>query len=410
MRIVLTGGGTGGHLVPFEPLINALREVHREKQGELPGWIDRSRLDIYFVGVADNKTKDFFSKLGIKTINIPAAKLRRYPSPRTFSDFAWRMPTGFIKSLWQLWLLMPEVIISKGGYGSLPVIAAGMVYRIPYLIHESDVVPGLTTRLTALGSSAISVGFSETRKALGKYASKTVVTGTPVRSGLGIESSESAKKLFGFEPNEKVLLAMGGSQGAEQINEILLETLPNLIEDMGIIHIAGEKHLKQVKKAADELLAGSARAHAYKARGFIDKEMGAALKAADVVVSRAGATSLAELARLRKVVLLIPLAGAAQDHQRFNARAFEVAEAARVLSAENLGRSLFEQNIRDLMEHDKFRQTLSANISRFDHPNAARDMANLAFKLSIGLVPRQPAARKAGHSFKKKDGHVTEKK
>lgn len=374
--------------MPFEPMVDAARVVFIEQKNSLPRWVERSRLDIYFLGVTDKKTRDFFDRLGVKVINVPAGKLRRYPSPRTASDVLLRMPVGLVKALLYMWWIMPDVVISKGGYGSVPVSIAAVFYRVPVLLHESDVVLGLANRLMTTLASAVTVGFAATREAMVSYKSKTVVTGTPVRAGLKLTDQAEAKRLFGFTPEDKVLLVMGGSQGSEQINRVLLETLPGLIKSMGIIHLTGQDHLKKVQAAADELLKGGGREQYYKAFGYLSDRMAAALSAADVVATRAGATSLAELARLRKASILVPLDSAAQDHQRRNATVFEAAGAARVIDPANLGRALFEQNVRSLMENDEIASTLRENMSLLDYTTAGRSIVELAFKLAAGMVPR----------------------
>lgn len=389
MRIVLTGGGTGGHLVPFEPIVDAARTVFAEQKGSLPKWVDSNNLDIYFLGVTDKKTREFFDRLNVRVTNIPAGKLRRYPSPRTISDVLLRMPIGVVKALLHMWRIMPDVVISKGGYGSVPVSLAAVFYRVPILLHESDVVFGMANRLMTGLASAITVSFTAAREAMLSYKEKTVVTGTPVRAGLNLIDQGEAKKMFGFRPEEKVLLVMGGSQGSEQINKVLLEALPGLVKDMGIIHLTGQDHLEKVQAAAGKLLKGGGREQNYKAFGYLSDRMAAALSAADVVVARAGATSLAELARLRKASILVPLDGAAQDHQRRNATVFETAGAARVIDPANLGRALFEQNVRSLMDNDEIAGTLRENMSQLDYTTASRNIVELAFKLAVGMVPRQ---------------------
>lgn len=389
MRIVLTGGGTGGHMIPFEPLVEMLRRVHLETKEELPVWIERNTLDLYFMGVMDGESKEFYKRLGLKTIVIPAGKLRRYPSMKTVTDVLWRMPLGFSLALWHMWRIMPDAVISKGGYGSVPVGLAAFIFRVPLLLHESDAVMGLANKLMANWAQVITVGFAATRHEMGYHKRKTIVTGTPVRPGLARENSAGAKRLFGFGENEPVVLIMGGSQGAEKINDLTLEIIPNLIEKAGIIHLSGVNNLATVKKRTDRILKAGRRKHVYKLFGALTDHMGAALMAADLVVSRAGATSLAELARLRKPAIVIPLAQAAQDHQHANAQLMEVAEAVRVISQENLGRNILLQNIYNLLDDLELRDVLKQNIARFDYPNAARDIAQLTFKLARGMVPFQ---------------------
>ncbi|KKT93956.1 MAG: hypothetical protein UW94_C0003G0132 [Parcubacteria group bacterium GW2011_GWA2_45_14] len=376
-------------MIPFEPLVEMLRRVHLETKDNLPVWIERNKLDLYFLGVMDSQSKEFCERLGLKTTNILAGKLRRYLAMQTVTDVLWRMPVGIIMAMWHMWRIMPDVVISKGGYGSVPVGLAAFIFRVPLLLHESDAVMGLANKLMANWAQVITVGFAATRHGMGYHKRKTIVTGTPVRQGLARENSSGAKRLFGFGENEPVVLIMGGSQGAEKVNELTLQILPELIKKAGIIHLAGVNNLATVKSGADRIIQSAGRQHAYKLFGTLTDHMGAALMAADLVVSRAGATSLAELARLRKPAIIIPLALAAQDHQRANAQLMEVAEAVRVISQENLGRNILLQNIYNLLNDQEIREVLKQNIARFDYPNAAREIAQLTFKLARGMVPFQ---------------------
>lgn len=390
MRIVLTGSAAGGHLVPLEPIIEALRTVHKEQLPQLPVWLDRTKLSLYFLGLLDETGRELFRRLDVKVIALPSGKVRRYPSWATLPDLLVRLPWGVLLALFHMWRIMPDVVISKGGFGSVPVVLAALFYRIPFLLHESDAVSGLANRLMSAWASAVTVGYAMTRQSIRFYREKAIITGTPVRSDLAIMGKDEAKKSFGFAPALPVLLVMGGSQGAQQINDILLQVLPALLPDMGVIHLTGRNNFAAVKAAADEVLAKVAHRRRYQPFDYLTDRMGAALSAAEVVVTRAGATALAEVAHLRKATIIVPLDSAAQDHQRLNAAVFEMAQAARVIDPANLGRAIFLQNIRDVMNDADIRETLENNIATLDRPRAARDIAQLTFKLAQGFAPRQP--------------------
>jgi UDP-N-acetylglucosamine--N-acetylmuramyl-(pentapeptide) pyrophosphoryl-undecaprenol N-acetylglucosamine transferase len=387
MRIVLTGGGTGGHLIPFEPIVQALRALFVEQKDTLPAWLEPADMELYFLGIADQKTQEFFASYDVPATHIPSGKLRRYASALNISDIFVRLPWGIFTALVAMWRLMPDVVISKGGYGSIPVIVAAIIYRIPILLHESDSVPGLVNRFIQKHASAIAVGLPNEQLEKGKFAYKTIITGTPVRDGLLHVSQSEGKRHFAIPENEFVLLVMGGSQGAKQINEVLLQILPSLIVDVAIIHITGDQNFTAVSTVAKELLESSPRKDLYKPFPYINEDMRFALAAADAVVSRAGATTLAELARMNKACLLIPLAGAAADHQRHNAAIFEAAGAALVLDPINVSKNLFEQNVRRLINEKDTRESLQINMKKMDQPNSARKIAELVFTLAKGLAP-----------------------
>lgn len=387
MRIVFTGGGTGGHLIPFEPLIEALRTQYLERRSVLPAVVDPHELKLYFLGIANEDTKKFFAHYDVETHHIPSGKLRRYFSHLTFFDIVFRLPIGTAKALIRMWRIMPDAVISKGGYGSIPVLIAAVFYRVPFLLHESDAVVGLANRTVARHASIITVGFDTTKKEMSRFTSKTFVTGTPVRSRFGTITQADAKKSFNFTEAELVLLVLGGSQGAQQINEVLLQVLPELILNCGIIHITGTQHYTKITAVANELLESSSRKQFYKVQPYLEDTMVDAMTAADVVVTRAGATTLAELTRLRKPSLIIPLSNAANDHQRHNAEEYERVGAARVLDPSNLGKNLFLRSVTDLLTNQSLRQEFSSRLVKLDHPRAGRDIATLAFTLAMGLLP-----------------------
>ncbi|MBI3255892.1 MAG: UDP-N-acetylglucosamine--N-acetylmuramyl-(pentapeptide) pyrophosphoryl-undecaprenol N-acetylglucosamine transferase [Candidatus Andersenbacteria bacterium] len=387
MRIVLTGGGTQGHVIPFEPIIEALRLRYMEVQASVPARLEPGKLEISFMGVADAKTKEFLAHYDVPATHIPSGKMRRYFSLLNVVDIVGRLPLGILLALIKLFPLMPDVVISKGGYGSVPVALVAAFYRIPIILHESDAVPGRANGFLMKFAAAITLGFAAAKEQIPKkFHYKTIVTGTPVRLSLRVLEVAEGRRSLHIAPEEKVLLVMGGSQGAQQINEALLQLLPRLIQDFTVIHQTGEKHFASISAVAKELLAQSARKDAYRPYAYISSEMAAILASSDGIVSRAGST-IVELLAVRRPMLLIPLAGSASDHQRANARILEAAGAAMVLEPENLGVHLFEQNIRQLMSDDTLRKNMMANMAALDYPQAGVEMASLTFSLAKGLEP-----------------------
>lgn len=388
MRIVLTGGGTSGHVMPFEPMVQALRTLWLQQKETLPKRLGRRDLRIYFVGVADQKTKDFFAHYDVPVVHVQSGKLRRYVSLLTVVDLLFRLPVGMVLGVVQMWRIMPEVVISKGGFGSIPTVLAAAFYRIPVLLHESDAVFGLANSWLLRFATAVAVGFPAAKDvAPKKWQHKIVVTGTPVRPALLRTPQIEAKKHLHIDVQEKVVLVMGGSQGAQQINEQLMQILPRLVLAATVIHVTGEKHFSSVTEVARQLLEQSSRQDAYRAYPFVDgDDFAAVLAAADAVVSRAG-SSVVELIALRKPMLLIPLDSAAADHQRANARVLEQQGAALVLDPTNVGANLLEQNITRLLTDEQLRANLRANMGRIDFPKAASTIAELAFNLAQGLEP-----------------------
>ncbi len=389
MRIVLTGGGTGGHVMPFESIIEALRLTYVEQKASLPPFLDSEELLISFLGVTTPEIHELFTRYDVPVHHIPSGKMRRYFSPLTIIDLFFKLPLGIVVALFRMWSIMPDVVVSKGGYGSIPSVLAAVIYRIPVLLHESDVVPGSSNRSLMKFASAITVGFAVSREYLGDFTSKLFVTGTPVRMSSSPTNKKSAKQTFDVAESETLLLVMGGSQGAKQINEALLAILPSIITNMSVLHITGPTQHDTVAKVASEVLSTSSRKAFYKSVPYLGDTMAAALVAADLIVSRAGASSLAEIARFRVPSLIIPLAEAANDHQRKNALAFEAAGGALVLDPANLSPHLLEQSIMRLASDASLRDTLSKNLQALDFPNAASDIAKLTFQLASGFRPQK---------------------
>ena len=387
MRIILTGGGTGGHIIPFAPIIESLRTVFSEKQESLPEYLEPTELTITFAGVVTDEASQLFLQHDVAAIHIPSGKLRRYFSGVTFIDLLFRLPLGVLRALIVVWRIMPDVVISKGAYGSLPVLAAATFFRIPILLHESDSVAGISNSIFGRLAAGIALGYSAARDTLGKHASKSVTTGNPVRAAIRQGTPEQAKRVLQIPEQEFVLLVVGGSQGAVQLNDAILAALPKLIIDTTIIHVTGPKNFEAVKAVSVDLVAHSPRKQFYFVYPYLeDAQMIHAFVAADAVITRAGST-LAEIAAAKKPALIIPLETSAGDHQRKNAQAFESAGAALVLDPKNMGRNLFAQNVRRLRDDEALRNQLSANIAQLDFPRAARDIAELSFYLAQGFRP-----------------------
>lgn len=376
MRVVLTGGATGGHLVPFLPIIENLRTVATEKN---------KKLKIYFVGVLDKEAEQLLQKYDIAAINVPSGKIRRYASALNISDLFFRLPFGVLKAMFVMWWLMPDIVLSKGGFGSVPATFAASFYRIPIILHESDAVVGLANKFAAKRATLITTGFQQTATGLENFSNKLQFVGTPVRAVFRQPVTVAqAKTQLGFSADKKLTVITGGSQGAQQINEAVLKILPKLIADTSILHITGNNNFQAISQVSQEILASSQFAADYKAVPFLPDQMHLAMLAADVVVSRSGATTLAELAATKTPALLIPLPDSAQGNQQLNANVFEQAGAARVLDSKNLGESLLLNNIQDLLQNDSLRQQMQAALGTLDTPNAGRQIAEFAFELTLG--------------------------
>jgi len=375
VRIVLTGGGSGGHIYPLLAVAESLERLA----------VDANvRLELFYVGPQDSWS-EFVSRRGINVRTVAGAKLRRYNFGLLHNildvpKFFFSIFQAFFKIFW----IMPEAIFSKGGPGALPVILAGWFYRIPILIHESDAVPGLTNLISARFARRIAVSFERSAKYF--PLQKTAVTGTPVRKEVTAINipTERAKSELRFDPQKPLILVLGGSQGAQPLNEFLLINLPALARETQILHQTGAANFAEVKKLAQAALLDvpAAEQLRYEAVPYITEDMGTAFRAADIVVSRAGSGSIFEIAAAGKPALLIPLLGAASDHQRANAYEYAKTGAAVIIEEDNLLPGIFLNQLKQLLNDPVARSGMSKAAESFYRPEASKTIAGEILNLA----------------------------
>ncbi len=259
---------------------------------------------------------------------------------------------------------MPDVIVSKGGYGSFPVIFAAWLYQIPIILHDSDAVPGLANRKMARFAKKIILSFESAKKYFKpKQQNKIIVIGNPVRTELLDGEKNKAREMFKISSDKPIILIIGGSQGAEKINEIVTNTLPRLLEIAEIIHVTGEKNFKNIEKEGQK----SAGYHLYP---FLNSEqLKHAFAIVNLIISRAGAALIFEIAACGKPSILIPLPNAASNHQRENAFEFSKISGAIVLDQENLTPNLFLTAISNLLNNPDKLKKMSEKSKTFYNPN-----------------------------------------
>ncbi|MCR4642599.1 MAG: undecaprenyldiphospho-muramoylpentapeptide beta-N-acetylglucosaminyltransferase [Lachnospiraceae bacterium] len=339
-KIVLTGGGTAGHVTPNIALIPRLEQLGYE---------------ISYIGSYEGIEKKLISDYGIPYYGVSTGKFRRYFDPKNFSD-PFRVLKGCSQAKKLLKQLQPDVIFSKGGFVSVPVIKAAAKLKIPCIIHESDLTPGLANRLCIPSASKICCNFPETLKYLPE--GKAVLTGSPVREELLHGDREAAYRLCGFDNSRPVIMVMGGSQGASAINKVVREALPRILPDFQLIHICGSEKV-------DNLLLSTP---GYKQFEYVRSELKDLFAITDLVVSRAGANAICELLALRIPNLLIPLpASVSRGDQLLNAASFESQGYSTVLQEENLD----EDSLLDALHELYFnRQTYIENMEKSHQYNS----------------------------------------
>ncbi len=295
-RIILTGGGTAGHVTPNIALLPGLKAL---------GY------DIHYIGSYNGIEKELIEQFGIPYHGISSGKLRRYFSLQNFTD-PFRVLKGFGEAKKIIKTLKPDVIFSKGGFVSVPVVVAGKQCRVPTIIHESDMTPGLANKLAIPSASKVCCNFPETLDHLPKE--KAVLTGSPIRQELLSGNREAALEFCGLTPDKPVILIVGGSLGSVIVNNAIREVLPELLKDFHVVHLCGkgkvDESLKDLK--------------GYVQFEYIKNELKDLFALSDIVISRAGANAICEIMALHKPNLLIPLsAKASRGDQILNARSFE---------------------------------------------------------------------------------------
>lgn len=320
-KIVLTGGGTAGHVTPNIALIPRLRELDYE---------------IYYIGSYEGIEKKLIADFDIPYYGIATGKFRRYFDPKNFTD-PFRVMKGYSEARKYLKQIQPDIVFSKGGFVSVPVVRAAASLEIPCIIHESDMTPGLANKLCIPIADKICCNFPETIQTLPE--GKAVLTGSPIREELARGNKIAAYELCSFTSNKPVVMVIGGSLGAESINKSVRDSLPKLLEDFQVVHICG-------KDKVDNLMLNI---HGYKQFEYLKSELKDVFAMADVVVSRAGANSICELLALKKPNLLIPLsAHSSRGDQILNAKSFESQGFSLVIDEDYLTENLLVEKIHEL--------------------------------------------------------------
>ena len=307
--ILLTGGGTAGHVTPNIALLPDLKA---------------EGYDIHYIGSYEGMEKKLITAQGIHYDGIATGKFRRYLSAKNLTD-PFRVIKGFQQAKKLIRDYKPDVVFSKGGFVAVPVVLAAGHYHIPVIIHESDMTPGLANKLSIPSAAKVCCNFPETLSSLPQ--DKAVLTGSPIRQELFTGDKEKARAFCGFKEVKPVILIVGGSLGAVAVNNAVRKILPELLKDFQVVHLCGKGKL-------DEKLTGL---NGYVQFEYIQDELKDLFALADVVISRAGANAICELLALRKPNLLIPLsANASRGDQILNARSFEHQGFSMVMEEEEL--------------------------------------------------------------------------
>ena len=372
MKILLTGGGTGGHFFPLIAIAEKLIELSEKEK-----IID---LKLYYMSDSPYDKRVLFENK-IIFVQIPAGKMRTYFSVRNFFDI-FKTATGLFFGLLNMFFIYPDVVISKGGYAAFPAVFAARLLRIPVIIHESDSYPGRLNVWTAKFAEKIAVSWPEAVEYLPKE--KTALTGQPIRKGILHGDPNGAHEFFKLSKDLPTILVIGGSQGAEMINNIIVDALPELLTRYQIIHQAGERNIEEVKSRAKLLLGeNNPNSSRYVPMAFLsvlDTRMAAGC--ANLIISRAG-SYIFEIASWGIPSIIIPITNSNGDHQRKNAFNYARNGACEVVEESNLTLHLIVAEIDKLLSAPEKLEKMKENALAFANHDAAEKIAQAAIDIAL---------------------------
>ncbi|MGC9031236.1 MAG: undecaprenyldiphospho-muramoylpentapeptide beta-N-acetylglucosaminyltransferase [Minisyncoccia bacterium] len=365
IKIVFTGGGTAGHILPILAIKKELEKLDKNQN-----------LNFYYIGPKDNYINKIFSGENIKIKTIITGKIRRYFSILNIVDF-FKFPIAFLQAMFYLFFISPDLVFSKGGYGSFFAALSARILHIPLFLHESDVVPGLANLIESKWALEVFTSFEKTEKI---SPSKIIWVGNPIRKDLLKIPKEGTQKVFGFEKERPLILILGGSQGSEKINNTILNIVEELSNEFEVLHQTGNLHFKKVKAEIEIVLSKDQKKH-YHIYPFLDeKQMAEALFVCDLVLSRAGSGAIFEITAFGKPSILIPLANSAQNHQLKNALEVFRAGAAELVAEENLKSHFLLEKIRHLIYNPALLEVMKKNALEFAKPEAGKIIASYIFE------------------------------
>lgn len=371
MRIVFTGGGTGGHLYPIIAVARQIKQIAEEER-----ILD---IQLFYFG-PERLPSGLAQNEDITAVHVMAGKIRRYFSFLNFID-VFKVALGVLQALWKMFVVMPDVVMAKGGYGSFPTLLAARIYRIPVMVHESDAVAGRVNQWAGKWVKRIAISFAGAAKYFPEE--RTALTGIPIRRQVLGGNPEEAKESLGVFSSRPVIFIMGGSQGSRIINQTVAQILKELVGQYEIIHQVGENNFEDMRLETASILESGGETYYHLVSFMNEEKMRSAYFLADLIVSRAGATSIFEIASRGKPAIVIPLKNAAQDHQRQNAYEYARRGAAVVIEEDNLTPSVLLHEIQTLIADSERLKRMGQAAQAFSRPDAAEVIAREI--LTLGL-------------------------
>jgi UDP-N-acetylglucosamine--N-acetylmuramyl-(pentapeptide) pyrophosphoryl-undecaprenol N-acetylglucosamine transferase len=375
MKILFSGGATGGHFYPIIAISEALYDRTKEKKILTP--------KLYFMAPTKYNPRALFDN-DIEYVAVPSGKVRRYFSLLNITDL-FKTAYGACSALFKIYSIYPDVVFGKGGYGSFPALFAARLLRIPVVIHESDSNPGRVNAWAGKFAKKIAVAYPEAANYFNKVGKpgRVAFTGMPVRKEIRDPLSNGARELLQLEEGTPTIVIFGGSQGSQKINDAILDALPDLVSRYQVIHQTGRANLESVKMTAGVVLKDNPNAYRYHPYDYMnDLSLRMCGGIADVIISRAGST-IFEIAAWGVPSIIIPLPPEVSHDQTENAFSYARAGACTVIEEYNLAGHILASEIDNIVKNKAITDRMRASAKQFSHPDAALKIAEVL--LEIGL-------------------------
>jgi UDP-N-acetylglucosamine--N-acetylmuramyl-(pentapeptide) pyrophosphoryl-undecaprenol N-acetylglucosamine transferase len=372
MKIVFTGGGSGGHFYPMMAIVEGVHELVREKKLIEP--------ELYYAANEPYDT-DLLLANNVRFITIPAGKLRHYFSFLNLTDL-FKTALGFARALWKLFFIYPDVVCGTGGYASFPVLLAARILRIPVVIYATDAQPSRVNIWAGKFAQKVAISFPEAAHFF--PADKVALTGNPIRKTLLLPAREGMFEFLKLDPTVPTLMVIGGSSGSTAINDIVLAALPKLVERYQVVHQTGEANITEVEGRAKVALGASVYAARYRAFGYFNElALRMTAGAAKLVISRAGSGSIFEIATWGLPVILIPIPQPISHDQTKNAFAYARCGAAVVVEQNNLTPGVLLSEIDRILTHEDIARSMSAAARGFARVDASHAIAEALLSIAL---------------------------
>lgn len=371
MKILLTGGGSGGHFYPIIAVAEEINRIVKEERLIAP--------KLFFMSDSSYDESALIEN-NIMFVRSGAGKMRKYFSILNFIDVI-KTSIGIVSALIKIYGIYPDVIFSKGAYASFPALVAARILRIPVIIHESDSVPGRVNKWSGKFAEKIALSYPDA----GKFFSteKTAVTGNPIRKGIMKPMTSGAHEFLKLETGLPVILILGGSLGAQIVNDAVIDALPALVKNYQVIHQAGKNNIKDVLKVVDMVLSGNPKRSRYKPFDYLNNlAMSMSAGVADLVISRAG-SAIFEIAAWGIPSIIIPITNSVSNHQRNNAYSYARSGAAIVIEESNLSDDILVSEVNRIIRNKNESDRMRKNAKEFSKADAAEKIAREIIRVGL---------------------------